>query len=95
VRTLLRSPRHPYTIGLLGAMPRLGTRAAGTRTRLAEIPGVVPPPAERGAGCSFAPRCPYADPRCEQRPPLEALRPGHRTACWRSAELFETPEQPR
>jgi peptide/nickel transport system ATP-binding protein len=83
VRELLRAPRHPYTRGLLGAMPRLGKGRTGQRSRLTEIPGVVPPPGARGQGCSFAPRCPIAQSLCHERaPPLETSPGGGRAACW-------------
>ena len=56
VRELLNSPRHPYTLGLLGAMPRLGESEKGQR--LTEIPGSVPSMLDPIVGCAFAPRCP-------------------------------------
>src|SRR5919204_758740 len=54
---LFRSPRHPYTQGLLGAVPKLGSSVTGEETRLAEIPGLVPSLKKRIAGCVFASRC--------------------------------------
>ena len=58
------------------------------RTRLTEIPGVVPSLKEELAGCLFAPRCPYAGERCRREvPPLEVHAPGHYAACWESAFL--------
>ncbi len=78
---LFRKPLHPYTVGLLAARPRL----TGPRGELAAIPGMVPPPAARGAGCSFATRCSRALPRCPvERPSLAGL-PSHRVACWNPA----------
>ncbi len=59
-RDVLRSPRHPYTRGLLSSLPPL----SGARARLTEIPGVVPDPREPLAGCRFAARCALAQPRC-------------------------------
>ena len=56
---LFARPRHPYTAGLLTAMPQ----DTGPGERLASIPGVVPPPDNMPAGCRFHPRCPYADAR--------------------------------
>jgi oligopeptide/dipeptide ABC transporter ATP-binding protein len=74
---LFRSPRHPYTAGLLAASPRRAPRGA----RLATIPGMVPAPGMRGVGCSFADRCARAIERCRvERPPLAGE--GHRVACW-------------
>ena len=65
VRSIIRSPRHPYTRALLAAVPRLG----GTRDRLQTIPGFVPPPSAYPAGCRFADRCPLRMPECAGAPP--------------------------
>jgi peptide/nickel transport system ATP-binding protein len=76
---LFRHPRHPYTSGLLSAMPRLVAKGG----KLPTIPGTVPPPGMRGLGCSFAERCPRALPRCRgERPELTAQGENHRAACW-------------
>src|SRR5947208_16743698 len=56
VAELFRSPRHPYTRGLLSAVPKLGSSLADAQTRLAEIPGVVPSLKQRIVGCVFASR---------------------------------------
>ncbi|MGI9205061.1 MAG: ABC transporter ATP-binding protein [Woeseiaceae bacterium] len=87
VRELLGSPRHPYTLGLLGAMPRLGTADQGQR--LAEIPGTVPSLLETISGCAFAPRCALAVERCRvEAPPLEPHGDTqHFAACWRSNDV--------
>lgn len=63
---LFAAPRHPYTRGLLSAIPRLEPRP---RAPLAEIPGAVPTLHAPPAGCVFAPRCPRADERCRKEPP--------------------------
>jgi peptide/nickel transport system ATP-binding protein len=88
VARLFRAPQHPYTIGLLGAVPLL----AGGRSRLATIEGNVPDAAHLPAGCRFAPRCPFAQAGCRAAdPPLVELAPGHRAACLRApleASLF-------
>jgi peptide/nickel transport system ATP-binding protein len=77
VHDLYAEPQHPYTVGLLGAIPRPG---AG---RLREIPGRVPSLAELPAACMFAPRCPRADALTRsQRPDLREVRPGHLVACF-------------
>jgi peptide/nickel transport system ATP-binding protein len=82
VKQLFRSPRHPYTQGLLGAVPKLGSSLIGTDTKLAEIPGQVPSLKERIAGCVFASRCALATEMCRQlAPALEAKAPGHVAAC--------------
>ena len=81
VRDLYAQPQHPYTIGLLGAIPRPG--AADVRGRLREIPGRVPSLAELPAACVFAPRCPRADELTRsQTPELREVRPGHLVACF-------------
>jgi peptide/nickel transport system ATP-binding protein len=82
VAALFRSPQHPYTQGLLGAVPKLGSSLAGTDTRLAEIRGAVPSLKQRIAGCVFAGRCPRATELCRQfAPALEPKAPGHLAAC--------------
>jgi peptide/nickel transport system ATP-binding protein len=81
VETLFVDPQHPYTIGLLGSVPRVDADPEP----LVTIPGSVPPPAAFGKGCRFAGRCPFAIERCRaEAPPLTALAPGHRAACWRA-----------
>jgi peptide/nickel transport system ATP-binding protein len=81
VETLLADPQHPYTIGLLGSVPRLDIAPEPLLT----IPGSVPPPDAFPAGCRFSSRCPFALDRCRAaEPPLAALAPGHGVACWRA-----------
>jgi len=81
VQALFDAPQHPYTIGLLGSIPRLD----GERTRLASIEGQVPSPLRRPPGCSFADRCPFAFAKCrEDAPVLMEVAPQHRSACWRA-----------
>jgi len=82
VRELFRTPRHPYTQGLLGAVPKLGSSLGGAVARLAEIPGLVPSLKQRIAGCVFAGRCAFATDLCRQvAPALEAKAPNHLAAC--------------
>jgi peptide/nickel transport system ATP-binding protein len=64
---ILGAPRHPYTVGLLASRPRLNGRVAGGD--LPTLPGHPPDPRRPAAGCSFAPRCPAADARCQLAPP--------------------------
>lgn len=72
---LLSAPQHPYLRGLRAAMPSIGRLPV-------PIPGSLPPPTERGAGCRFAPRCPVADAACIRQPPL-TVRNTRALACWR------------
>jgi len=82
VAALFRSPRHPYTQGLLGAVPKLGSSLTGAATRLQEIPGLVPSLTERIPGCVFAGRCASATDLCRRvAPALETKAPGHVAAC--------------
>ena len=81
VDALFADPQHPYTIGLLGSIPRIEV----DRERLSTIEGSVPSPNNQPRGCRFAPRCPFADPRCHvEPPPLRDLGPAHRVACWKA-----------
>jgi oligopeptide/dipeptide ABC transporter ATP-binding protein len=81
VQALFDTPQHPYTVGLLGAIPRLD----GTLTRLAAIEGQVPNLLHRPAGCSFAERCPFADAQCRAAvPELRAVGMQHFSACWKA-----------
>jgi peptide/nickel transport system ATP-binding protein len=78
VRELFRNPRHPYTRGLLEAMPRLGRQ----RERLAVIPGTVPPPTRWPSGCRFRDRCAWAWQRCtDEHPPEYPVSDGHNARC--------------
>jgi oligopeptide/dipeptide ABC transporter ATP-binding protein len=77
---LFRRPLHPYTEALLKSVPNLGAQAV----RLASIKGQPPSVYNLGPGCPFAPRCPYAMPRCtEEFPPEVEVEGGHQTSCWR------------
>ncbi|MBL6079811.1 ABC transporter ATP-binding protein [Belnapia sp. T18] len=79
---LFNTPRHPYTQGLLGSMPKLGSSLTGTETRLAEIPGLVPSLKQKIPGCVFASRCPHATDLCVKvAPALEEKAPRHVAAC--------------
>jgi peptide/nickel transport system ATP-binding protein len=78
VQALFDTPQHPYTIGLLGSIPRFD----GERDRLASIEGQVPSPLRRPSGCSFADRCPFADAQCRAAvPALREVGLRHRSAC--------------
>ena len=82
VEELFANPKHPYTQGLLGAVPKLGSSLDGTTERLAEIPGLVPSLKQRIDGCVFAGRCPKVTDLCRAvAPALEAKAPNHTAAC--------------
>jgi oligopeptide/dipeptide ABC transporter ATP-binding protein len=77
---MFESPRHPYTIGLLGSIPRIdaGLKAEALRA----IPGAPPAFGDLPPGCRFEPRCPLATPECSQSPvPLESIAVSHDVAC--------------
>jgi dipeptide transport system ATP-binding protein len=85
VAALFRRPRHPYTAGLLGSVPRVDRSGHHQQARLAEIPGMLPVLGARAVGCAFAPRCALATERCRNAaPPLEEKAPNHLAACWHS-----------
>jgi peptide/nickel transport system ATP-binding protein len=78
---LFEAPQHPYTVGLLGSIPRLDV----AQERLASIEGQVPSPLRRPPGCGFADRCPFAVAQCRaEAPPLREVEAGHLSACWRA-----------
>jgi peptide/nickel transport system ATP-binding protein len=83
VTEIFANPQHPYTRGLLGAVPKLGSSLTlEGRTKLAEIPGQVPSLRERIDYCPFASRCLSATDLCrEVAPAVEEKRPGHSVAC--------------
>ncbi len=92
VEALFAQPTHPYTRGLMRAIPRLDAEAeiAGRRPRLQEIPGIVPALNRPIAGCAFAPRCSFATERCRaEPPPLIQAASGHAVACWETARVLE------
>jgi oligopeptide/dipeptide ABC transporter ATP-binding protein len=78
VQAIFDDPQHPYTLGLLGSMPRLEEQ----RDRLLVIEGSLPPPGRVPAGCRFHPRCVFATDACtRQDPPLRAIDAQHTAAC--------------
>jgi oligopeptide/dipeptide ABC transporter ATP-binding protein len=81
VLRLFAEPQHPYTIGLLGSIPRLHLE----QERLSAIEGVVPDAAAFPQGCRFHPRCPFAVAQCRREiPALREITPNHYAACWRA-----------
>jgi peptide/nickel transport system ATP-binding protein len=90
VKEVFRNPRHPYTLGLLASMPRLGdaTRMKKAGQKLAAIPGVVPSLSSMPEGCAFSPRCSYALDACRMAmPPLAEVNAVHRSRCLRWQEI--------
>ncbi len=88
VEDIFRNPRHPYTRGLLGALPKLGEAGEVGSQELNEIPGIVPLLTDLPDGCRFAERCSLATGRCRaQYPPFEEKRSGQWAACWESDRL--------
>nr|WP_086005027.1 ABC transporter ATP-binding protein [Rhizobium etli] len=90
VAEVFRNPRHPYTIGLLASMPKLGdaSRMKQAGERLAAIPGVVPSLMNMPAGCAFQPRCKFAIDDCRVAvPPLADVNPRHQSRCIRWQEI--------
>jgi oligopeptide transport system ATP-binding protein len=80
VKDLYADPRHPYTIGLLGSLPRLDE---ARKRRLFSMRGLPPDLIDLKPGCPFAPRCDYVIDRCwEETPPLEPIELDHEIACW-------------
>jgi oligopeptide/dipeptide ABC transporter ATP-binding protein len=80
VRDIFNHPSHPYTQALLNSVPKLEERS----DRLFSIEGQPPALWNLPSGCRFAPRCAYADARCEREyPPLFTIKEGHTASCWR------------
>ena len=80
VRSIFKNPLHPYTQGLLDAIPRI----TKDRPPLKTIEGMVPNPTERIEGCSFWPRCPYASEQCKkEQPPMFEISEERKVRCWR------------
>jgi peptide/nickel transport system ATP-binding protein len=78
VRDVIRRPAHPYTRGLIDALPKL----ADLDAPLTPVPGDIPSPLERPAGCVFHTRCPAAEARCRAEVPgIRPIRPRHHAAC--------------
>src|SRR5215831_244060 len=81
VATLFEEPQHPYTLGLMGSIPRLDERAE----RLATIEGALPDMTMPPAACRFAARCPFVEERCTAGPPpVVTIGPGHWSRCFRA-----------
>ncbi len=86
VESIFAEPLHPYTLGLMESMPKLGEKKAA----LKPIEGSPPNLTETIEGCAFAMRCPYKTDLCEQKKPvLQELRPAHLVACHHAEELVK------
>jgi peptide/nickel transport system ATP-binding protein len=86
VRDIFYAPKHPYTLGLIEAVPPV----AGDLYEISSIPGGPPSLLQLPSGCSFHPRCTYARERCQiDEPPLYAAGPRHASAChyWSEVQL--------
>lgn len=81
-REIFEEPLHPYTQGLIGAMPELGSRFVTGKSRLPEIPGSLPNPLSPPTGCRFADRCSKVHAACAAPPPDITIREGRRVKCW-------------
>lgn len=78
VKKVFKNPLHPYTVGLLGAIPNLHDE----KKRLTAIPGTIADPYCLPEGCSFSPRCEKCNGKCNQVPRLIEAEEGHFVACW-------------
>jgi oligopeptide transport system ATP-binding protein len=87
---LFANPRHPYTLGLLGAVPRLD---AVRGSQLVTIPGSPPDLLHPPEGCPFQPRCPFKIDKCRVYPPDFVVGPNHQSACW--VDVTDPKEQAR
>jgi peptide/nickel transport system ATP-binding protein len=92
VRHVLERPTHPYSKGLLASRPPLAP--ASRASRLAAIAGQMPTTPTPEAGCVFAPRCPFHEPRCDEGPqPIAITHDGCQVRCWKAAALGPWPHQ--
>jgi peptide/nickel transport system ATP-binding protein len=92
VERVLEQPAHPYSSGLLASQPPLTPASRGSR--LAAIAGQLPTDPQPDAGCVFAPRCPFCEPRCSAGPqPLTIAPDGRRVRCWKHSALGPWPGQ--
>ena len=79
VKTIFKEPKHPYTIGLMGSIPRLDQ----SKEKLYVIEGTVPNPFDMPGGCRFHPRCPEAREICKNKEPELTSTKGHQVRCWK------------
>jgi oligopeptide transport system ATP-binding protein len=88
-KDLFGNPQHPYTIGLLNSVPRIGERV---KDPLQPIPGLPPDLLAPPVGCRFRPRCRFRQDKCEQAPPLAEVAPGQLARCWFPQGVAPSPE---
>ncbi len=90
VKELYAFPTHPYTLGLLGSLPKINETG---HTRLYSIEGMPPVLYRKPQSCPFSPRCAWVTERCwNENPSLQELRPGHRVACWSDTHAESKPQ---
>jgi oligopeptide/dipeptide ABC transporter ATP-binding protein len=85
VKTIFKEPKHPYTIGLMGSIPRLDQ----PKEKLYVIEGTVPNPFDMPGGCRFHPRCPEAREICANREPELTSANGHQVRCWKYSDEWK------
>lgn len=92
VEQVFRDPQHPYLIGLLNSIPRIGEKKSSLET----IKGMVPPVTKMPQGCRFNTRCPFATGQCQQKPPRQDHQAGHSSHCWFTPleKHFAIPNEP-
>lgn len=89
INALFNNPAHPYTQGLLTAVPDISVRRS-----LQAIPGQAPSPGTRPTGCAFSSRCPLRNESCSKTPPLETISQDHYSACWNTGAGLAFSAQP-
>jgi oligopeptide/dipeptide ABC transporter ATP-binding protein len=87
IKPLFAGSLHPYTRGLFGSLVRVDRQ----EERLQAIEGNVPAPTNFPTGCRFRTRCPMAQDKCKEEPPLAEIEPGHFSACWFAEDLKNKP----
>ena len=88
VKTIFKEPKHPYTIGLMGSIPRLDQ----SKEKLYVIEGTVPNPFDMPGGCRFHPRCPEAREICKNKEPELTSTKGHQVRCWKYSSEWKGQE---
>lgn len=90
VKELYANPSHPYTLGLIGSLPKINETG---HTRLYSIEGMPPVLYQKPRSCPFSPRCTWVSERCwNENPPLAEVNPDHRVACWADVKAGNNPQ---